>query len=1614
MLKRTIGLLSLLFWVLSLTAQNNVLSDDPTQFLQEFTSRLTKPGNGERARNASSQISTLWQSGSLEDVEKNAFIGQVKAMLARKYPIHQHVADYTLAFTTLKDPNSFVQIPSEQFFEVADKCIKSLKPHRVRNFFNHLYAYLPEGNVNKHAFFTWKSQQTDPRLIFLELKDEKKGTSYQAPIVRFNNTELSYISARDSSKIYGTSGDFNLVSKAFVGLGGTLTWEKMGFAPDDVYVRFVDYRTNFNYGKITSDSAVFYYKSLIERPLKGYFEDVNLGYKNINKANYPYFRSYEGGVVIKNIVEGVRYEGGFSLRGVRKLGSSYNKLVDYVPAPMEESGFYEYGDDPYAVDDGMNDYYGGFDLDEFGVEEGQGETYYDDYYEDDTYTDDYSYDDVGEDTGAGEGEEEDYYEEDNFSEMPLQIEKHIPAKLEIARDDKYVMKLEGEEFILDNKRMVSKGVAVTIYISDEDSLYHPSMDLLYSDANRDVVLKKPKRSQLGRLPYTSSYHEFFLYFETIRWNLNTDDIEFTAFIDQENKLSAIESFSFFQKSRFDGFRGVLRFNPIGAIYRFAVKYPNESVTVEKILKEYNLPDQEIAFERILPLMEGSGFIRYNRQSKEITPQEKLFNWGQFARDKKDYDAIQLVSKVDTGSHAVLDVNTMNLELRGCPYFSLSDSQYLRVVPLYQEVKVGEGRSLEFGGTLAAGKLNFYGSGDTSFTFDYESFRLECHNLDSMKFIMVRNPPRDYVMSPLEKALRRTVFENVSGAIHIDAPNNKSGKKLRPHFPVFDSYSNAYIYWDDVNVQDGIYDKNKLNFALDPFVLDSLGDFDDKNLLFDGAFNSSNIFPQFKQTLVVMEDFTLGFREHAPRNGYYIYENKGLYYGDVVMDGTGLQGEGEIECLDIDVKVKSDSFIFHFDSVMAQVRNFHRDRGYRSGSYYPDVDASTAQYVWYPQKDKVVLRSEDEPIRIFGGEGDFEGELVIRPNGMIGNGALTLGQVRIESDSIKFNEMDFVAPVANFIIIDKEDPSLYHFLAQDVKVDYDVYYHKTKFASSNNDQQSLAFFPIHEYRTSLAKGEYERDDNSLKLEGLSAYVKDNYFLATAPERDSLKFSAQESYYRVDTRSIEVNGVPYIYVADAVITPDKLEVVIEESGAIKRLENAILEADRDNKIHRIYDASIDISSGNKYPGSGKYDYIKVKGEQQYINFNNISVNRDTITVASGDIPELQDFYMTERIYFKGTSFLDASRKFLEFDGEVKIESENPAFKGTWFTFDRAVVNPDSVFIPIKRRITNDNNELLTVGLNYSPEYRFFYSNFLQAIRDEADEEVISTSGGLTFDRRTKEFRIGSKPKLSGKTLKGATVSFNDSLNTITSKGWLDFPADFARNTADLQIAGSWKDDLKKRELSTDLLMSVNFSVMEPELFKKLSETLLYLTASNPEVDYNRKEFQETLAEFLDRGREGQKETDKFIEEVQNAMVSTDIKLAKLLPSTLLLSGVNFHYSKEYKALYSDSEVGLLGIAGEPINKKVPAKIVYRFGRIGSEGEKLPDQMDIYLEVDDFNWVYFSFSGQVVSVASSYYDDFNYPLQAEIDKRKKEDGFRYELTNEEVVGQFRQDFIKKFIIK
>ena len=1562
------------------------------EFIQGFTTELNEKGK-EIGAVAASELNIIWQNGQMEDAEKEKFIAIVNKMATKRYATNGGLSYFSQAYTALKKEDSKLDIDMEDFFMVNLEAVEKLPNDRMVTYLKWLNSYARTGYPIQKSRFYWSASQSNPKLSFETIKSEKE--SYVGPALTFNETDLFYKSNqyKDSTLIKGTQGTLYPLSMAFTGKGGTVTWEKVGFPAEQIFVVFEDFDVNLNFGLVKVDTVTFYYTDLIDHPLKGFFEDRNIGYRNLKKANYPYFKSFEGGVVIENFLPNIRYVGGFSMKGMRRIGTSYDIIQE--PEPAEES----------------EEISGSFLIDEENKSDEWGESNWDSYAEENasfSSDDEHDiYDDEWGDWGSAEGG----YDNSAWG-MSYQVVEHIPATIEILRNNKSVLKLAGEAFVLDDENMVGKKLQATLYTSDTDSLYHPSMDVLYEGSDTTVTLKKPKRSIYAQIPFTSSYHEYFLYFETIRWQLNKDQLEFTAFIDKENKVSAIESFDYFTKGRFDKYKGVLKFNPIGAIYRYSLTHPGDPIFPSSIMEEYRLMNDLPSMERTMPLLEGDGFIRYDRKSKEITPLPKLYTWSKAARKKKDFDAIQIISQVDTGFHARLDLDNMEIELNGVEYFSMSDSVFVRVIPSKERVVVENNRNLRFGGVVAAGRLNFYASDSAqSFHFDYESYSVMCDSLDSIRFVMVRNLDPEIEPTPLQKALNNTVFEGVTGAIHIDHPYNKSGEKDYPYFPVFDSYSKSYLYWASPDVEGGVYSKEKMHFAVDPFVLDSLETFDPTNLQFDGEFYSSEILPVIKQQLQVMDDNTLGFKKMTPPGGYDIYGKNGNFKEELILDSKGLRGNGTLEYLG--TIAKSDSFVFHFDSVMAEVNYFNMKKGYRKGVYFPEVDASSAKYKWFTKDSTLQISSTFESLSLFEGEGSFTGTLKISEEGMIGNGEIVLGQVKVEGDSIVFSEMDFKADEAIFTILDEVEPDKVHFVAENVKIDYDVKKHVSKF-SSFSPQTDLAYFPMHQYQTNLIKGVYTKDTYDLLLNNVTGLDSSDYFVSTHPAMDSLKFMATSAYYDVVDREIEVSGVDQILVADAIVMPDSAFAIIQEGGYLKPLEDATIEADKESKFHRIYDATVRINGKEDYDGSGKYDYIEVNGKEQFIEFNDIEVNSNITTMASGEITEEDGFYLTERIFFKGNARLDASRKFLEFEGEVKIESENEAFKGVWFDFKRTVVNPDSVFIPIADDLTNDIGEPLTVGLNFYPEGRTFYSTFLQPKEDEDDLEILSASGGLTFDRKKKEFKIGTREKLQGEVYKGSTVAFNDEALTITSAGFLKFPYDFEDKTINMKMAGFWKEDMRKNELSTDLLMAINMEVIPEEALEKLATTFNYMLINDEtnNIDFMQRSFLESAAELLDEENKGERETEKLVRNVQDYMVYTDIKMAEQIPSTFLISGVNFNYDKRLRTMYCDSKVGLIGINGKSINKQVNAKIVYQFGTISSEGEKQPDKISIYLEVDAFNWVYLRFEEETVYTVSSYFDEYNIIVDEAINKRRSDEGFIVEMASEDEKNQFLQDFILKFI--
>ena len=1591
---------------------SKVLPFEHDKFLPALLGQVNRVGNKE-VEDFLKGLEMHWQDGTYTESDKDQFVNHVNVMLLKNFSPDPEVMEYVKCVEAIKDLKSFGKIDLGEFFKVTTDAIQDLPRADVIRFYKFLTDFVKTGAAFRTSNATWIFSQPDPKLAYKSFQSAELNKTFYVPYLSFSNTDLKYKNPNDSTTIYGTSGDINILNRMFNASGGKIDWQKMKLDPNDVYVELPKYGINLNYAFIKVDSVKFHYKSLIDKVLIGQFEDINKGYRDINKANYPYFRSYEGGVVIENLIPNVRYEGGFSLKGIKKVGSAYTQWVDIPEVkekpvkPKTKSAAelaaekeaeelaaqlgYQYDESAFFIDDGTE-------------------------FVEDTWSDDEMETDATESSDGGDLEG---LADVDMSMLNKEL-KVFKAQLTVFRNQKPAMTLRALEFVLDLKKLVSKRTEVSLYLTATDSIYHPSVEVIYDVEKKEIALMKNVKDKFARQAFLSPYHNYYLYFDAIKWKTDTDQIEFTSVIDQENQISAIESRDMFNHSRWRQFKGVLSFHPIGAIYRYASLHPDEPITAEAVVAENGKKEEVEALKLHLADVEGSGFIIWNRETGIITPLPKLFDWSRAARGRDDYDAIQIISQVKSGDNAHLNLQTMEIEMLGIPFFSLSDSQFVRVKPNQRHTTVQKDRNLQFDGMIAAGKLNFYGrmSPDTAqlskepgkFRFQYENFKILCDSIDSLRFVLVRNPELGQTLSKLQKTLQATTIEGLTGAIYINKPNNKSGLEILPEYPVFDSYTQSYIYWYNPHVRGGVYTKDKLHFAIDPFVLDSLETFNEAALFFEGELYTSEIYPRMRQKLVMMPDFTLGLVQPTPPDtGYPAYAGKGRFKGDIKLDGNGLYSDGAMEFLG--TVADADSFEMYFDSVRAVTNAFSMPAGQREGAFYPELKANAINYKWLTKKDEIELTTleKGEPIAMFGGEGYFEGKLIITKTGLKGDGKLTLGDVVIESKEIMFREKDFDTKRGTFSVMDKNNPGKTIFQSKDVVIQYDVNTHHSVFTSDQMGKPTSTF-PDQKFISSLAKGTFDKTQNQIMLESLSPKAGENYFVSVDPLQDSLRFNATSAVYNLSEKRLNIEGVKEIRVADAVVTPNEAKVAVKSDGFLDKLEDAVVVANETNK-HRIYDANVEITSRKYYTGLGKYDYIKVNDQEQFITMADIKV-RDSVTTATGVIKDDQKFFLTERIIFKGNAELVANQQFMNFKGQVKIDSKNPFFADKWFGYEVDNVNPDSVFIPIQQ---NTLGKLL-VGLHYIKRNRMFYSTFLSPKKNTDDIDVALSTGGLTFDRDANSFRIGPEDKLKGRDYRGNTSTFNDETGVITTSGLLKLPYNFTKGTIEMGLAGTWRDDASSREVVTDLVGVFKLEAISKDAWTKLADRAKVVLPLNNDIDWTKYSLREGMAEFLDPNGGKPVNTLEFIAETEKSMAYTDIKVAKKLPYSLVLTDMPLRYDMDYKSLYGGGEIGIVGINSVPINKlsSSNSKIEYNIGKYTAAGMMLTDTLRIYLEFDEMNWVYFEFRGEVLYTASSDLDGYNAVLRSEIEKRKKNEGYRVELLDESAKDNFMTRYQERYIFK
>lgn len=1306
------------------------------------------------------------------------------------------------------------------------------------------------------------------------------------PKIVFNSLNLvCHNNQSDSVSIVNTKGVYFPSTGKFIGTGGTVNWLKAGLEQTSVYAELKKYEIIVKTGGYTADSVIFYNKTYFSKPLMGQLADKALAEAG-GAMSYPRFESYSKRLQINDLAERVNYDGGFSMRGPKFIGS-------------------------------------------------------------------------------GTKEQE--------------------ALLIFKRSDRRFLVVSSKQFFITKEKLASDNASIKIFF-DADSIYHPGLSFKYLSKDKQVSLIRSDDG-LARTAFLNSYHALDMYFEELTWKTDEPQILLKMLLGNTQGEADFESAGFFKVARYEQLQGMDGTNPLVMIKNY-VKSIND-------LREFYVVDlaryMHATANDLRPLLVRlavMGLLNYDAESDKLQVKDRLFQYITDRVGKSDYDVLTFHSVLPNEANGLINLLNYDLTIRGVSAILLSDSQNVVIYPLARQVVVKKNRDFTFAGRIHAGRFDFYGK---QFAFNYDAFKIDIIDADSLRMAVQSREPNERGEFPLVKV--KSVIEHINGDLLIDHPKNKSGYKSYTKYPIFNSAKDSYVYYQKKSVQSGVYSRDKFYFHLEPFTIDSVDNFSNEGVIFEGEFVSSGIFPQFKEPLKLQKDYSLGFRRPTPAEGFALYGGKARFNDTIMLSHEGLRGNGVINY--VTSTSKSRDFIFFPDSMNGISQNFDVKESKQGKIEFPQVSSEGAYLHWMPYKDVMQAHSREKPFTTYNGQATFKGRYDLTPQLLTGRGLVSFQKAELEALNIKFKQNAFDSDTADFRLQSLEESAL-AFSTSNVNAHIDFTKRDGEFKS--NGKGSIVKFPVNQYVCFMESFKWYMDRSDIELgTGDKPGANDldlqgPEFISTNPKQDSLRFNAPRAKYDLKKYIITAMDVKYINVADARVSPDSGKVVIRKEAAMETLKNAKILANSVTKYHNIYGANVNIFTRKSYSGSGSYDYVDELKKKQPIYFSNITVDTTYQTYAETEIKDSTGFMLSPNFEYKGKVKLQATNQFLTFTGVTRIQHACDAVKKTWFRFS-AEVDPNKILIPVEKDPVDDKGNKLGAGIMLSNDSTHIYSTFLSGKYGRSDSAVLRAEGFLFYDKGSKEYRISNKEKLIERNLGGNYVSLNIDKCITYGEGRVNMGTDFGQ--VKIETVGNAEHFQIPDSTSFDLMMTVDFFFDDGAL-DKMSDALNAIADLKP-TDFSRKTYEKGLREML-----GKEKADKLISQVN--LYGSFKKFPDELKKTIFLTELKMRWNPRTRSYLSQGKIGVGNIQKNQVNK-------YVTGRVELVKKRGGDILNIYLEGDNSTWYYFNYTRGLMQALSSL-DNFNTVIkELKPDKRelKTERGTAPYAFNLSTIRK-KDDFLKR----
>ncbi len=1313
---------------------------------------------------------------------------------------------------------------------------------KINRFTDNSYALFAQNVLVINPAFSWKANNNNFSFNF---SDDFYINFTETNLVCFNNT--------DSIVIQSTAGRFFPLEDKWVGKGGKVTWSRSNFPEDEIFANLSNYSINLTRNEYEADSVMFTNLDYFSQPALGRIKDKVVRASKPESVVYPEFYTYTQRHKIKNLFEGVDFDGGYYMMGSQFVGS-----------------------------------------------------------------------------GTREN----------------------PAVIEIKRDNKEFLRVEAKTYIFRRQTVMSNYARVRFKI-ESDSLFHTGLGFSYTDADR-LVTVSPTDFLTTQSPILSSYHNFSINFGQIRWQIDSNELTFGAPIGSSLGRAFFESNNYFNEEEFDRLMGRDEQHPLFAVANFTRRIQSKTFNVEEFSRFMRKSVEQTRIEVMRLAMEG--YVFYEFETGEVQALPKLYDAirarGQFI----DYDVLKFSSTTEGVPNVTLNLNTLEMAIKGVENVSVSDSQNVFLYPARRELILKKDRNFAFDGVVRAGLFTFYGK---DFNFDYANFSLELSSIDSLNIDYQTDDFDFYGQRVLSKV--SSTLENITGEILIDKPDNKSGLQMNEDYPIFQSTKESFVYYDDKTIHNGVYNRDNFYFEIYPFTFKNINNFEFKDMNFIGVFHSADILGPIEDTLVLRPDNSLGFRRESPTEGYAVYEGRGRFFQRIDLSNQGLRGMGDLTY--ISATVSSDNMYFFPDSMRAVTTGFEMQQQ-TAGIQFPQVKGGEHLVKWFPFSEQLYAFKGTKPFSIFNNQAQLTGNLILQPLGLVGDGLMDMEKARLRSNEYAFNAIDFHSDTASveFNVVNTDQLAL---TADKMKVWVDFESRQGLFGKIDNSL--LADLPPMMYRSYLDKFTWAMDDNELTIATPSqqpAIEMEEFYVSgmadkdTIPsgsifysyhrEEDSLYFVSPIAKYNLVNPNIKADSVGYIIVADAIVNPNEEKVEVDAKKRMLTLKKSLITANYTDRFHSIYDANVSIPSRKKYFASGTIDYVDENDSIQPVFLSDIKVDELGNTFASGNLTQPDNFRLSPRFGFIGSFELSAIEKYWLFKGGAQPLYKCPQLKSSNVSFT-ARLEPDNLFIPVAETPQNLNMVNLISGSIVTVDSIHLYPGLLTDRKEYSDKTLVDAHGLLHFDKKRNRFMLGSKEKITNPDSTGNLISLATDFCMLFSEGKVNLPINLGQ--INHFTTGTLTHNLNDSVLNMDVVMSLKFHFNQLSLEAMANDINLKSGLQN--VDLNRKIYAKHLYERLEPG-----EAQTAVNQIRLFGAMTQIPAN--MESTISFSELKMRWDPINKSFVSNGRLGIGTIGNIQINKKVNGFIeIYK--------RNTGDWMIIYLELEPDKYYVFNYARGSMQVSS-----------------------------------------------